>query len=65
MKNTRNSTQVTKVSRHQRGSRVPKYVDVTAQGVLLVCAVADISGPLPLSVRVVVFAVFAYGILRG
>ncbi len=65
MKNTRNSTQVTKVSHHQRGSRLPKYVDLTAQGVLLVCAVADISGPLPLSIRAVVFTVSAYGMLRG
>jgi len=65
MKNTRNSTQVTKVSHHHQRSKVPKYVDLTAQGVLLVCAVADISGALPLSMQVLAFTAFTYGRLRG
>ncbi len=65
MKNTRHSTQVTKVSHHHRRSRLPKYIDLTAQGVLLVCAVADISGPLPLSMQVLAFTAFAHGRLRG
>ena len=56
MKNTRHSTQVTKVLHHQRGSWLFRYVDLTGQAALLGCAVADVSGPLPLSVRVVMAA---------
>ncbi len=60
MQNTRNSTQVTKVS------QLLKYVDLTGQLALLVCSMTDITGSLPSSVRVVlaVSAVVHVGMRR-
>lgn len=60
MQNTRNSTQVTKVS------QLLKYVDLAGQLALLVCSITDITGSLPSSVRVVlaVSAVVHVGMRR-
>ncbi len=52
-KKTRNSTQ-----------RLTEYVGLTAQVVVLVCALADISGPLPLSAKVLAVAVLAARLRR-
>jgi uncharacterized membrane-anchored protein len=66
MKNTRKNTQVTKASHHQRGSWLFRYVDLAGQAVLLGCAVADVTGGLPSSVRVVLaVSAVVHGILRG
>ena len=64
---TRHSTQETKVSHRHRRSKLAQYVDLADQGALLVFAVADITGPPPLTltVQVVALVVVAYEILRG